>query len=114
MADAKGQDNWTTVTDETATRIQFDTPGEDQFIGTYLGHDMVQGEFDYLLFRGTDGELYSISNGYKLSQSFGTGDGETEGKVPEGSMVRLTYVKDVPMGQGRNPMKDIKVDVAAK
>ena len=113
MADAKQTDEWTTVTDETATRIQFDTPGKDQFIGTYLGHDMVQGEFDYLLFRGTDGELYSISNSYKLQQSFGTGDGETEGKVPEGAQVRLTYVKDVPMGQGRNPMKDIKVDVKA-
>jgi len=109
----KPGDEWTTVTDESAIRIQFDTPGKDEFVGTYLGHDLVQGEYDYVLFRGTDGKLYSLSNSYKLSQAFGSGDGETEGKISEGTMCRLVYVKDVPMGSGRNPMKDIRVDTKA-
>lgn len=113
MAEKPQTDEWQTVTDESATRIIFDKPGEDVFIGVYIGHDMVQGEFDYVLFRGTNGELYSISNSYKLQESFGTGDGETEGKIAEGTMVRIRYVKDVPMGSGRNPMKDLAVDVKA-
>jgi hypothetical protein len=110
MAAKPANDGWQTVTDESATRIIFDTPG-DVFIGEYLGHDLVQDEYDYVMFRGEDGALYSTSCGYKLRDSFGTADGEVDAKVAEGSTVRLTYVKDVPMGSGRNPMKDIRVDV---
>lgn len=112
MAGKAEDTGWTTVTEESATRIIFDKVG-DEFIGAYLGHDLVQGEYDYVLFRGTDGNLYSMSCGYKLQDAFGSAVDETAGKIAEGTTVRLTYVKDVPMGTGRNPMKDIKVDAKA-
>lgn len=102
-------DEWTTVQEESATRIIFDTIG-DQFIGTFLGLESIPhpetGEaMDYLMFRGTDGELYSTSAGYKLTEACK--------KVQPGQMVRITYVKEVPIGPGRNPMKDYRVDVKA-
>jgi hypothetical protein len=106
----KPDDGWQTVADENATRIVFDTIG-DEFIGTYLGHDLVNGEYDYLMFRGTDDKLYSTSCGWKLGEAFGTVD--EAGKIAEGSMVRITYVKEIPMDGNRNPLKDFRVDVKA-
>lgn len=107
-SEASQDEGWETVSDESPTRIIFDTIG-DQFIGTYLGHELIDdpagGEpFDYIMIRGTDGHLYSASAGYKLKDAFES--------VNEGDLVRITYVKDVDMGkEGRNPMKDYKVDV---
>lgn len=106
MAGKAANDGWQNVAEESATRIIFDTPG-DVFIGTYLGHELVgpDKDMDYLMFRGEDGELYSTSAGYKLSQAFEN--------VTEGTLARITFVKEVPMGAGRNPMKDYKVDIKA-
>lgn len=120
MPDSKtttSEDEWTTVIDETPTRVVWENPGE-QFIGVYVGHLIVNDEkmdekYDYVLFRGTNGVLYSMSNSYKLRESFGDGLTEESGPVTEGLKVRLRYVKDVPMQTGRNPMRDIAVDVAA-
>jgi hypothetical protein len=99
---------WETISDESPTRVIFDEIG-DVFIGVYLGHDLIQDPnggdpFDYLIVRGTDNHLYSMSSGFKLTEAFK--------KVNVGDLVRVTYVKDVDMGvAGRNPMKDFKVDI---
>jgi hypothetical protein len=106
MAGKPATDGWQNVAEESATRIIFDTPG-DVFVGTYLGHELVgpDKDMDYLMFRGEDDVLYSTSAGYKLTQAF---DG-----VAEGTMARITFVKEVDMGPGRNAMKDYRVDIKA-
>lgn len=105
---------WETVTEASPTKIIFDTIG-DRFIGTYQGElniaaemnitkDHPEGEaFDMYLFRGVDGELYSVNKSYKLMMGL---DG-----VDIGTLCRLTYVADIPTGRGLNPMKDITLDV---
>jgi hypothetical protein len=97
--------SWETVADETPDRIIFDTLG-DQFVGTYEGEmlvDLDDGEQGkYLTFRNADG-YFCTSAGYKLDQAFQ--------KISVGSLVRLTYVKNVDTGQP-TPMKDMKVEVA--
>jgi hypothetical protein len=104
------EDGWETVADESPTRAVFDTVGE-QFIGQFLSVDQIENPadetapFEYIILRGTDGHLYSISAGYKLKQAFE--------KVTPGHAVRITYVKDVDMGDSRNPMKDYKVEARA-
>jgi hypothetical protein len=103
-------EGWETVSDESPTRIIFDEIG-DVFIGTYEGHEYItdpnepeSDPFDYIKIRGTDGKPYIASAGFRLIQAFE--------KIEPGSMVRITYVKDVDMGvAGRNPMKDYKVDI---
>lgn len=103
------EDEWTTVQEESATRIVFDTIG-DVFIGTFQGleeipHPQTGEIMGYLMFRGTDGELYSTSASWKLTRAFE--------KVSPGDKVRITYIKDVETGRGLNPMKDYRVDIAA-
>lgn len=95
-----------TVTDETPTRIVMDTVG-DRFIGEYLGMEHVTPpdggeEFDMFVFRGRDGNLYSLNTSYKLKNAFED--------IAEGVWVRVTFVKEIPVKKG-NPMKDYKVDV---
>jgi hypothetical protein len=104
MATAKS-DEWTTVQDETPSRVIFDTIG-DQFIGEYIGSSLIKindGEtFTQYRFRGTDGELYGINESYKIRQAMED--------VEPGQVCRITYVKDVDTGQPA-PMKDFRVDV---
>lgn len=99
---------WTTVAEESPTRIIFDTIG-DQFIGQYIGIEHIEPDngkdepFDLYLFRGRDGELYAINKSYKLAQAME--------KVSEGDWVRITYIKDIDTGRNLNPLKDFRVDV---
>jgi hypothetical protein len=107
MVAKPADDGWQNVSEESATRIIFDSPG-DVFTGTYLGHELVgpDKDMDYLMFRGeNDDVLYSTSAGYKLTQAFED--------IAPGTLARITFVKEVDMGPGRNPMKDYRVDVKA-
>jgi hypothetical protein len=114
-ADRKGhtmaagkQDEWTTVADETPSRIVFDTPGEDVFIGTYVEKRVIENprgdDFDQFVFTGTDGALYGTNSSYSLARGMA--------KVNPGQKVRITYVKNVPIPGQPAPMKDFKIDVA--
>ncbi len=110
---AATEEVWTTVADESSAVLIMDTPG-DQFTGTFLGSEGINpptGEpFSRFIFRGEDGELYSMNKSHKLSQALDD--------VPEGSRVRVTLIKFVTLtGDGRedqNPMKDYRVEVAAR
>jgi len=102
-----------TVADESPTTVIFDTIG-DVFLGLYKGTEhIVTGkidaetgkpeEFDRFVFKGRNGELYSINQSYKLDATF-------EDIKPE-TWVRITYVKDIPTARKLSPLKDFKVDV---
>lgn len=99
-------DEWEEVSGESPDRIIFDTVG-DQFIGTFVGFDIINAgdePFEVILLESReDGKLYQTSASYKLAQGIR--------KATPGQVVRITYVKDVPMGPGRNDMKDFTVDV---
>lgn len=116
MAEANENESWEVVTEESPTKVIFDTIG-DLFIGDYAGamtvpadqnisKDHPEGEaFDLYLFRGLDGKLYSFNKSTKLELAME--------KVSVSQRCRLTYVGDVPTKRGQHPMKDITVDVAA-
>lgn len=105
-------DDWEfeTVTDETPTRISFDTFGESVIL-QYVEQIHVDQEpdkegkdrsFDLLIWKGRDGKPYSLNVSYKLKQAMET--------VVPGDWCRLTYIKDVPTARNMNPMQDIKVE----
>lgn len=109
---------WTVIAPESPQRIILDTIG-DEFTGVFQGFDHVKtddGQYDFeqavfIAQWNTDpsinnGELYAIG-GYKVLQAL-------HAATPIQKMVRLRYVKDLPMsGNNRNPMKDITVEVAS-
>lgn len=105
---------WETAVPETGDQIVFDTIG-DVFIGLYLGSRVVpvtekdgrETSFKVLLFTGIDGKPYQINSGWKLDSAF------ESAAVPERSIVRITYVKDVDTGRN-DPMKDYRVEVAKR
>jgi hypothetical protein len=101
---------WTVVEDESPAQVVFDTFG-DKFTATYEGMVVIpvdsqepDGEsFTQLRFRAPDG-YFAINAGFKLLRAFD--------KIAAGSLVRITYVKDVDTSGGKlNPMKDFKVEV---
>lgn len=102
-------EEWETASEEAGTRIVFDTIG-DQWQGTYTGFEEIvfqndKGEeksFTQYSFRDGDNEKFTINGSYSLNKAFG--------KITPGDYVRITYVGDVPMGPGRNPLKDFRVD----
>ena len=98
------QDQWSTVSEESPTKIVFDTIG-DVFTGTFKGKLHIEppdGEdpFDVLTFRDDAGEFCSMG-GYKLMQAFE--------EIPRETYCRITYVKNVDTGQP-SPMKDFRVE----
>lgn len=95
---------WTTIQDETPDKIIFDTFG-DCFTGVFQGIQEITPEdadaFEQAVFRNDEG-LYAIG-GYKVLNAMRD--------VPQGTLTRLTYVKNVDTGQP-SPMKDVKVETA--
>jgi hypothetical protein len=114
MADSAGYDaaqfEWETVHEEAADQIVFDKVG-DTYVGEYLGSEVISftdrdGEdqsFTQLKFRDNEG-LKGINAGYELRKAF---DG-----IPAGSIVRVQYVKNVPITGQASPMKSFRVDTA--
>lgn len=100
-------DDWEFETvSESASKIIFDKQG-DVFVGQYEGIQHIvpadgSEEFDLFVFRGTDGELYSINASYNLRTGME--------KVETGQWCRITYVRDVDTRKG-NPMKVYRIDV---
>lgn len=98
---------WTTVTEGAATQVKFDKIG-DVFIGTKVGKRTIDPQngkddpFDVWEFHAaeqpglSDGELVNVPTSYGLR------DLEN---VPDGTLCRLEYVKDIPTARGLNPMK---------
>lgn len=103
--------DWETHAEGAPTNVIFDTIG-DTFIGKKEGERHVEREpnakgedqsFDLYLFRGRDGEMYSINQSYALVEALGD--------VTDGTWVRIKYIKDIPTARNQSPMKDFKVDV---
>jgi len=110
--------NWETVQEESATRIIFDTIG-DEFIGQYKGSEHIapekegSEEFDLFRFIGFDGNPYAVNHSYSLVTAMK--------KVEIDEWVRITYTKDLATKRSRDdesgdvsPMKDFRVDVRRK
>lgn len=105
MANSNAEE-WTTVADETPAQVIFDTVG-DVFVGRFVEKRTLtpnpEQSWDQFVFRGIeDGELYGINSSYSIAKGMET--------VQPGSVVRLTYVKDVEVGRP-SPMKDFKIEV---
>lgn len=105
---------WETIAEGAPTGVIFEKIGES-FVGQYVGSQHVDREpasdgsdqsFDLFIFRGRDGERYSLNKSYSLVQAM-------EGVRLE-SWLRITYVKDVKVTNWPTPMKDFKVDVRSK
>ena len=110
---------WETVQEESATRVIFDTIG-DEFIGQYKGSEHITPanagqldadgetieEFDLFRYIGRNNEPYAINASYSLVTAME--------KVKVDEWVRITYTKDLPTKRGLNPMKDFRVDVRRK
>lgn len=108
-------DGWTTVVDESPTQIKFDTLG-DVFTGIKTGQKTLQSakekeDFTIYLFRAQgmseagidDGEVCSVTESFKLREL---------ADIPDGTMTRITYVKDVEIGR-QQPMKDYTIQTRA-
>ena len=98
-------DEWETVAEESPTLIVYDKVG-DSWQGTYLGKRTIEipdtGEtFRQDSFRGDDGELYAVNPGVSLREALD--------KVAPGTYTRMTYVKDVQLGDSRSAMKSFRV-----
>lgn len=105
-------DGWTVVVEESASKVIFDSYG-DCFTGVKVGTEVIQmppdgkgkeqEPFTQFQFRGfgvfDKGTLYGVNESYKLAGI---------AKIPDGNLVEITYVKDVPVGQG-NDMKDYRI-----
>ena len=106
-------DDWEfeTVAEAAPTRVLFDQIG-DVFIGKYMGREFVKIDepssdgkdqsFYLHLFKGYDGDTYSVNNSYDLDEKMED--------VEQGTWVRLTYKRDVKTSRGLNAMKSFQVD----
>lgn len=96
-----------TVAEESPTHVFFENIG-DKFIGQFKGIETItpgngkDEPFDLLIFRGRDGNRYSVTPGYKLERAFK--------EIDVDAWCRITYVANIPTGRAE-PMKDYRVDV---
>lgn len=102
---------WETVAEGAPTGIVFETIGET-FVGQYIEIRSVDREpaadgsdqsFKMYVFKGRDGDLYSLPMSYALEEAMR--------KVSPADWVRITYLKDIKTARNLNPMKDFKVDI---
>jgi hypothetical protein len=105
---------WETVAEAAATKVVFDTIG-DSFVGQFQNAEYIEREpaadgsdqsFTVYLFKGRDGDLYSIQQSFSLEEAMK--------KVSTGDWTRITYVKDVPTARKLNDMKSFQVDIRSK
>jgi hypothetical protein len=111
VTDAPEDWEWETVADGAPTGVVFENIGES-FVGQYLEISHVDREpaadgseqsFDLFIFKGGDGERYSLNMSYALKEAMA--------KVSAGDWVRITYVKDIKVAKWPTPMKDFKVQI---
>jgi hypothetical protein len=107
-------EGWETIGEESGILFKWDKPGET-FTGIFQGSrhivppnsDDPDDEFDQQMFLsnedGTDGGdiLFVHNGGYKVREAL------TDDYI--GWLVRLTYIKDVPVKGQASDMKDVKV-----
>lgn len=102
---------WDTVSEAVPIGVVFENPGE-KFVGQYQERAHVDREpaangedrsFDLLIFKGQDGQRYSMSPTFLLNEAME--------KVQPGDWCLLQYVKDVKTSREQSPMKDITVSV---
>lgn len=102
---------WETVAEGAPIGVIFEHIG-DVFVGQYAGDHHVEREpsadgkdqsFDLFIFKGRDGERYSLNKSYALNEAMG--------KVQPGDWCRIEYVKDVKVANWPTPMKDFKVAI---
>lgn len=103
--------NWEVVAEGAPTGVIFEHIG-DVFVGQYIGDHHVEREpsadgkdqsFDLFIFKGRDGERYSLNKSYALVEAMA--------KVQPSDWCRIEYVKDVKVANWPTPMKDFKVSV---
>jgi hypothetical protein len=104
---------WETAAEGAPTGVVFETIG-DTFVGQYLRTQHVDREpaadgsdqsFSLYLFKGRDGELYSLNQSYSLKEAF------EDGIISENTWCRITYIKDVKVANWPTPMKSFRIDV---
>jgi hypothetical protein len=101
-------EGWETVQEESPTVIVFDTPGE-HFTGIFRGEDHITPEdenkepFSRFRFIGGDKKPYALNQSHNLRAGM-------QG-VQVGELVRITYVKAIPVPGQPSPLKDHKVEV---
>lgn len=102
-----------TVRDESPIGVTFEKPGE-QFIGQFQERRTITREvaangqdpnFDVFVFLGRDDRPYALPSSYALTEAY------EDGLLMNGAWVRVTYVKDIDRGTGKNPMKDLRIEV---
>lgn len=102
-----------THTDQSPIQAILEDIG-DTFVGQYeetrhIVPDKSGGpedEFDLLIFRGRDGNPYSVAPGYKLERAFSP---DNPKPIKPGTWCMLTLVQLIDTGRKDNPMKDIMV-----
>lgn len=107
---------WEVISRGARVKVQFDTVG-DQLTGKWEGFETIidprdgETEMNYANFTAIatsgleDGEAVAVSASYQLIRDLNN--------IPPGSMVRLTYTRDVQGNQkGRSPLKVFTVEVA--
>jgi hypothetical protein len=117
------EESWEVVSTESATKVVFDTPADntdgkpgDVFTGVKVGKAVIampnnskgepQDPFTQYQFRGwgefPTAELFGINESYKLAAL---------DKIPDGKLVRISYIKDVPVHGQPQDMKDFRVEM---
>lgn len=113
---ATDDEGWTTEVEESAVKVTFDEVG-DKFTGIKNGQRVVtfddpkEGEKSFTVYQFRawkmeahgleDGTLCDIQESYKLK---GLAD------IPDGVLVRITRMADVPVSGRPQPMKDFRIE----
>lgn len=102
-----------TVREESPIGVVFEKPGE-QFIGRFERKHIVNREpnakgedtsFTLFVFTGRDQRPYGLPSSFALEEAY-------ENDVFKvGDWVRITYIKDIDRGVGKNAMKDLRIDI---
>lgn len=93
----ESEETWNVVS-EPRTKIVFDTIG-DEWEGFYEGLEVIvdpntEEDMEYLNFRDSNGEAFTISAGYDLKRAFE--------KVPVGTYSKIILVNTVPSKKGND------------
>lgn len=103
-------EGWETAVEESGSPIVFINYG-DSFAGKFTGTQVITPEetggktdkpFNKHFFKDADGNVKYILGGYKLDEALA--------KISPQTVCRITFVGEVDMGPGKNPMKDYRLE----